>query len=166
MMLSTFSWGDFAWCTLIILLCYYFTIGAIFYRTEFLAILADLTVAGTANVWGRNAVKNTSEADKKRNTEDESLLRERQTLQAETQMTANADISKVYVELEEVIATAKQKGLSRALIIDSLADVIRKFINTGDKELAETVSMHIQSQLAIYSFQPLTVEELDQLWSN
>jgi hypothetical protein len=162
-MLSAFSWGDFAQCTLIILLCYYLAIGVIFYRAELLTILSDFRFNANTNLFRGNAVKNTGEADKKK--PEESLEREERLHQPKTQIPANVDISKVYVEVEEVIATAKQKGFSRAQIIETLVDIIRKFINTGDKELAETVSMHIQSQLTIYSFQPLTVEELDQLWS-
>lgn len=156
-MLSAFSWGDFAQCTLIIVLCYYLAIGIIFYRAEITRLLSGFTPAALGN-------KNKDVTKSSGDVEEKQIEPVQETVEQAIKTKPVEDISKVYVELEEGIIIGRDNNITRAEILKSLGDIIKKHKNTIDKDVAETINQHIQSQLNIYSFQPLSNEELAQIW--
>ena len=158
-MMSAFSWGEFVQLTLIILLCYYVAVGIIFYRAQMTRLLSGFTPGGFSN-------KN-KDVSKSTDYYEEKLIEPvQETVEQAIKTKPIEDISKVYVELEEAIIIGRDNNITRAEILKSLGDIIKKHKNTIDKDVAETINQHIQSQLNIYSIQPLTNEELAQLWLN
>src|SRR4051794_20633484 len=164
-MLSAFSWGDFAQCTLIILLCYYLAIGVVLYRAELLSILSGLASYKLGDFMGRNDRRSNNETDEK-NAKEKRLEREQQSFEVKRQISTGTDLSKVYVELEEAINIGKLNKITRVEILNSIEDIINRYKNTIDKDVAETVNQLVQSQLNINSYQPLTDEEQEWLWLN
>ena len=161
-MLLGFSWGEFVQVTVTILLFYYVALGMIFYRAE----LRHWRISFILPRGGHTIkdVSKSSEDAREENAEEEVIEPAQKEVVSVLQIKSGQDISKVYVELEEAIGVAKVKNKCRSELLESLKTIIEKYKNSIDKDVAAAIIAHIQSQLAVYSLQQLTDEELQQLW--
>ena len=162
-MFSAFSWVEFAQGTLVVLLCYYAAVGMIFYRHELTRLVLSFTLHGAVDK-DKDVSRSRGYLEKQNADKEEAIVAVKEDEKHAIQTKSVEDLSRVYVELEEAIEVDKVKNKSRSELLDSLKTIVEKYKNSIDKDVAATIRVHIQSQLAVYSWQQFTDEELQQLW--
>lgn len=164
-MFSAFSWGDFVQGMILFLSCYYLVVGILFYRAEMKQLLSGFTTAGLVNK-NKDVSKSIDTIEKENPCKEKPVNPAQETVEQSMKTKPVEAVTDVYIELEETIEVAKIKNIPRSELLASLQTILKKYKNHSDKDYAEALREHVQSQLTIYSFQPLTDEELEHVWLN
>jgi hypothetical protein len=126
---------------------------------------SSLTPVGIGNK-NNDVFKSIDTAEKENPYKEKSVNTVQETVEPAMKTKPVEAVSDVYIELEKTIEVAKIKNIPRSELLASLQTILRKYKNNIDKDYAEALREHVQSQLTIFSFQPLTDEELDHVWLN
>ena len=162
-MFSSVSWPAFIEFIFTVVFFYYAVVLILFYRLELSQVLTKFTSLRKVKHSIENNATTVVSNEKKADESHSSTSLPTQEDQDKITI-SDADISNIYLELEEAIVIAKEKKYARQELLTSLQLIVSKCTNCAGTDLSKTINSQIQSHLSINFLEALDAQEFSQIW--